>query len=373
MWFFLTAAYAATVTELPPFLHGDGGLAYTFDRTAGGLTQPAEDPAADDLDVGQRLLTTQRLDYRATFAFAPGVAFTLDIPQYLSSTVAYDAAQEMVYDPGTGTGTYDGTDALEAGEYVKGGGFGGLWLEVGGTPFSEAFTRRNNKATWLVSLGVRTPDKSSLWTVDESGKRGAGPGGAAFKLASAFSKRTGRTDSYLAADIVWEGKTDVVLADASGVPYAGSSVELDPANHGSIKLGTEITAAHNDVSGTLVALDVHMATAYTAFGDVASGVYLPSVLDASLEAPVQQSESLEAGGGIGLIWRPIEFVQLHAWGEMYYHLPQRIESPYPVYTAMDTTRTVIGAELTIRLRDAKDAGNPDDPSAPGKLDDPWGQ
>ena len=366
MLFLMSVAQAASVTELPPFLTGDVGLAYGYDHLAGTLDerQPADQIDAEAADEGvystttewevaERSLNTHRLDYHLAFGAGPGVAVKIDIPQYVSSAVTYTSRQEMVFNPATGTGTYYGTDQGDPGVYASGKGFGGVWLGVAGQPFSEAYVNRNNKATWLVDVGFRTGDKSSVWTVSDDGTRGAGPGGSAWRFGTAFSKKVGAAEPYISGAVTIEQHTTVVIASpdgAGGAITSAGEVTVNPANHGEIRAGTEVLAAHNDVNGAQVSLDIHVSANYSGYGDVVSGLYLPSVLGASLGTTVQQAESLEGGGGIALRWRPMEYMQLDLFGDMLYHMPQRVESPYTVYTWTDTTRVLVGADLTVRVR-----------------------
>jgi len=374
MLLLLSTALAATVTEIPPFLHGDGGLTYSFDRLGGSLVQRTGN---DDSEVGKRAIASHVIDYHLTFAPGPGVALTLDLPQYVSESVSYSTWQAMVYDPATGTGTALGTNAGDPGVLARGGGFGGLWIDVGGVPFSEAYEGRNNKATWKLDLGFRTGDKSSFWAVDGDGHRGAGTGGSAWRIRSAFSKTIGNAEPYVVGTVTFENKTSVVLASQDGTQLSAGEVEINPADHGELLAGAEILASHNEANGAQVALDLHLACNYAAYGDVASGVFLPDVLDASLGTAVQQAESMELGGGVGFVWRPMEYLQIGAHGELLYHLPQRIESPYPIYTGMgNTTHANVTVNLTVRLRAARDTDvlppAPASSPAPSAGGSPWG-
>lgn len=345
MWFLLSVAHAATPTELPPFLSGDASIAYSYDRVAGSLDERGD----EDWDVGRRSFSTHLIDYKVAFGAAPGLAVRFDLPHYASSSIGFTAAQEMVYDPATGTGTYYGTDPLEPGTYVRGGGLGGLWLEIAGTPYSEAFVKRINHATWLLAGAWRAPDPTSFWAVDADGNRGAGPGGSAWRLQTAFSKQIGNAQPYLSGELVVENPTSVTLAAQDGTVLSDGEVEINPADHGNVRAGLEVVATRNPANGSMIALDLHVSLDYASAGDVPSGMFLPDVLDASLGTVVQQAETMDSGGGAGLTWRPFDAVQLRGWGELAYRLPQRIESPYPVYGWSNTTRVRAGLDLTVRI------------------------
>jgi hypothetical protein len=341
----LPLASAAVVTEIPPFLRGDIQIAYTYEQLSGSLVERADQ---GDVEVGQRTLADHMLRYGVAFSVAPGVAVFADLPHYVSSRVSYGSYSDMVYDPGTGSGTYIGTTPGTPGDLVSGAGLGGIWFGVRGTPFSEAFTSRNSKTTWLLEGAIRTGDKSSFWTVNEDGKRGAGPGGTAARLHTAFSTTVGRTAPYVAGTYVGEGKQTVTLVTPNGTAYEGA--EIDPANHGDLKIGVEVLTGRNPANGALFVFDLHLGVSYDAWAQLPSGFYLPKVLEASEGGVVQQAEQLEGGGGLGATWRPFENMQIGVVGDVAYHLPQRLEYPYPVYTGGETLDVTFGSTLGVRFR-----------------------
>jgi hypothetical protein len=371
----LPVARASTLTEIPPFLKGDFGIGYGYDRLAGTLSERAQDP--DDpnagqlvgFDVGHRRVDVNILTYRLAAGVAPGVALTLDIPQYISESTSYTTAQSMVYNPASGTGTSIGTPPADPGVYQRGAGVGGLWIAVRGLPFSETYEGRNNQASWKVSLGVRTPDHTSFWQADETGRRGGGPGGLAWRFGSSFSKTLGNAEPYLDASVTLEGPTDVTPRDNRGEPLGDSTIVVTPADHGELRVGTEVLASRNHSSGAQLKLDAHLSANYASWAQVPSGVYLPDVLASSEGTAVQHAEFLEAGGGVALRWRPMEFLEFDLWGDLLYHMPQRIEAPYAVYTWNDTLRTNAGLELVVRLREGPGGGPPPEPVP---ATDPWG-
>lgn len=341
-----TLAAAATLTEVPPWLRGDLTLAYTYDRLSGPLEE--RPLAGDPVEVGQRAVEDHRLDYRAMFAFAPGVALAVELPHHLQSRVAYGSVQTLVYDPATGTGTAIGTTAGETGVRLSGSGLGGVWIGIAATPFSEAFTSRANRASWRVDAAFRTGDRTSLWTTDEDGKRGAGTGTPALRLATAFSTRTRGAEPYLAGAITAQLAREIEVAGPDGTAV----VTVDPGNFGEVRAGAEILAARTartDGAGE-ARLDLHLRAAYQSWRDIPSGVMLAEVLDASLGTTVQEAERLEFGGGLGFLIRPSENLQFALRGDVTAPLPWRIESPYPIYAGPGTVHAQVGAELTLRIR-----------------------
>lgn len=380
----LPGVHASTFTEIPPFLKADAGLGYQFDRLAGVLAERALDPGEDpssaefsSFEVAKRRVDEHRMTYRATFGVGPGLALGLELPHSLTESVSYLSAQTMVYNPASGTGTLIGTAAGNAGVYETGAGIDGAWFTLAGVPFSESYTKRNNLASWKLGLGVRTPDKSSFWAVDETGRRGAGPGAFAWRIDSAFSKRLGNLEPYLDTTATFEGKQTVTSRNNAGEELGDGPITVRPADHLELRIGTEVLASSNPTSGSRLVLDVHGAANYGSYAEIPSGLFLPDVLSASDGGLVQQSEFFELGGGAALRWRPMEFVEVGLWGDLLHHLPQRIESTYPVYTWGSTLRSNVGVDFTIRLRPAPDAGQapvgtPADTAPAPTSPAPWG-
>jgi hypothetical protein len=338
-------ALAANVTELPPFLRGDVTVGYAYDQLAGSLVERSE---GEDVDVAQRTVSANQMRYALTFGAGPGAAVFLEIPQWISDDVSYSSLSEMVYDPATGKGTYQGTTAGEDGTYVTGSGLGGVWIGAKGTPFSESFKGRGNRATWLLEGALRTGDGSNYWTMSD-GNRGAGNGGTAVRLRTAFSTTYGTAQPYVVGTYVHEGKRTVDVYDQAGT-LLQTGVEVDPADEGLVRAGLEVLAAHNPANGSKLGFDLHMQADYQSYATLPSGFYLPRVLEASAGQAVQSAEQLEPGAGLGFSWRPMEYMQLDVYGDLAWHLPQRVESPYAVYTGADTLHLVAGSNLTVRIR-----------------------
>lgn len=351
---FVAAVHAASVTDVPPFLRGDAWVKYSYDRLSGGLTEVdyAEDPAR--VSVGSRRIETHQLHYGLAFGAAPGLAVFLDIPHDVSSMVTFDSWHQMVYKPSTGSGTY--TSSVEEPPFTvaDGSGIHGVWIGLKGTPFSSQFKTRPSEATWLLSGSLRTPNaENNFWTIVEPsskkvGMRGAGPGGLALRFDTAFSTHVGAGEPYIAASYQYEAPVQVDLVDDQGDSLA-KNVKLNPPDQFQVRFGSEITLGENAASGSRTDLDLHATFNYATSGNVPTGVYLAGVLIDDL-GKVQTAEVLEPGAGLALGIRPFQYMQVDLKVDGYYHLPQRIESPYPVYTGGDTFRVVGGADLTVRIR-----------------------
>lgn len=341
-----------TVTELPPFLRGDITIGYAYDRLGGHLTEhvPGErgDTETRDVEVGQRALINHVLNVGAVFSAGPGVALAVDVPVYIRESTWFGTSQTMVYDPATGSGTMNGTTAVEFNTVATGSGVEGVWIGLVGTPFSEAFQKRGNRATWRIGGALRTANAHNFYTAPD-GKRGAGDGALSFRLDNGFSTTFGTTQPYLTARYQSGGASTVDVTDAEGNVIA-AGMALKGARSADVKFGAEVLAAHNYEAGTNVRMDLHGLVRYSSWSLVPSGLYLPSVLDVSTGLASQMSESMEAGGGLGFMFQPIPYMRISLHGEVAYHMPQRIESPYPIYTSPDTLHSIVGAEIGIRIR-----------------------
>jgi hypothetical protein len=339
---FPTVALASSVTELPPMLRGDVSIGYAWESLRGSLQETGAD---GQVEVGQRVLTEHVLRYRADFTAGPGVGVFVEVPQWASQSVTGTEGQTMVYDPATRTGTLIGTNPVADGDYASGSGVGGVWLGVRGTPWSESFRSRNN-VTWLLEGAVRTPDASNFWAGKD---RGAGPGGLGWRLHSAFSHTRGDSSPYLAVTWTQNRALEADTFAADGTPLA-TGVAVDPADTLRLRIGTENLASREAASGSELRFDLHATVDYAGPSTVPSGVFLPSVLDATEGAAVQQAEQLRAGAGLGVHWRPMTYVELRLFADAATQLPQRLEHPYPVRTGFDTLAATAGTELRVRIR-----------------------
>lgn len=349
----LSLAQAATVTEIPPFLRGDIEIAYAYDRLAGGLDEHG-DPGADYVPVGTRRIEAHQLRYGAAFGAAPGLAVFVSVPHDAWTGVSYDSWSKMVYDPTTGSGTYVGSNAQEARLAVQGSGVEGAWIGLRGTPFSEAFKTRDNRATMLLEGAVRTPNPSNQYAIvtpnssGAPGERGAGPGGVGLRLRTAFSTTFRKSQPYVSFAFTDEEPSTITIADDEG-HVLNKKADIDPGDNIRSVAGVEFVASENSANGSRFGIDLHVAFDYTSAGVVPTGEYLPGVLVPDAGA-VQTAEVLEAGGGLALNWRPFQYMQLNLHGDVAGHLPQRIENAYSVYTGADTIHVVSGLDLVIRVR-----------------------
>lgn len=353
MLLLLATAQAATVTELPPFLRGDLGVSYTLDRLQGSLVERAPLPSDDEV-VGQRQDNAHVLHYTLAFGVAPGAAVYVDVPHTVYRAIELQDWSSMVYDPATESGSYHGTGTEEDATLTKGGGLDGVWIGAKGTPYSEAFPKRNNRFTLMLEGAVRTPGTGSWFVVNEPsttgglGMHGAGTGGVGLMIGVVASARHGKHEPYVALSYVDNLPTEVdILADDGTVIDNG--VEIDPANSVTGRVGAEFITSENAASGARSAIDLHLTAEWTSSEDVPTGLNLPGVLlpEAGL---VQKAESFEIGGGAGVDIQFMKFLSWQLGAEARYHLPQRWEHPYPAYAGGDSLHILARTGFTISLR-----------------------
>ena len=340
------AALAADVTEIAPFMRGDVELRHDSDLERVRLVEAGE-------LVGMRQASVHTLTVGLDFSVAPGAALFVDLPIYLGDRVAFGSGREMTFDPNTDSGTYIDANELVIDPFDKpgtqGSGLGGVWVGLHGTPFSESFARRD-RATVLLEGGFRTPDKTNFWTTDETGKRGAGPGASAMRLALAASTTVKASQPY--ARLSWErvGTITTDVRDDTGALVV-SAMDIDPASSATATVGTEAQVWSNDEAGSQLSLDFNLSLGYRSWQDIPSGLYLPSVLEASRTVPVTQSDAVFLEGAAGVRYRIIDYVEIGLGGTVGSTSAYRIEHPYDVVAGMGTLAWGVHSYMRVRARD----------------------
>jgi hypothetical protein len=170
----------------------------------------------------------------------------------------------------------------------------------------------------------------------------------ALRIGSVASTTVRKAHPYIG--LWWEDTLpiEIDIIDDAGATLA-SNVTIDPGGHFRARFGTELVAGENEESGSRTGFDLHFNIAYTGASNIPTGVELPGVLLPEAGV-IQSAESLEAGAGLALNLRFFRNMELDLYGDGAYHLPQRLEHPYPVYTGPDTIHIVTGANLVVRIR-----------------------
>jgi len=332
-------AQAAEVTDMPPALRGDVSLSYAGSIQAGSLDE-------DGGPYGRRRLERHDLALQVEFALAAGVAVRIALPYTPVLRQDFSGATEMTYDPVTASGTYTAEVPLDHALEVRARGMDGVWLGAAVTPFSEARNPRQ-QVTWRLDAAFRTASpEHSYWTVS-GGKRGVSPGGLAWALGAAFSTETDFANPYLTMGWVREGAVTVDVVDDDGDTWA-SGLEVRPASTVDVSAGVELVA-HRD-GDERVAVDLLVGFGYRTWEDVPSGLYLPSVLDASRSQLVTRGEHLVASTGLGLVYHVNQYAGVRLGAEVRYFQPHRLEHVYPVSTGLDTWEMSWSARVVGRVR-----------------------
>lgn len=335
----LPAAFASDATEIAPWLRGDVVVDYKFAAENAQLVE-------SDTLVGKRRIQDSLLTIGGNFTVAPGAAVYFDIPYYAGTKIGFSDATDMAIDPTTDSGTMLDTETLDPQPEVYGKGMGGMWIGLRGTPFSEKlFPKRGDKVTWLLDVGYRFRDKSSLWTTDGT-DRGGGPGSAAFKLKTAFSTTIGWSEPYLSMSLL----RSVPLRDIENTGLQADQV-IQTASSIDMTTGTEIVALTRDSTGARLAFDLHGNIGLNSWEDIPSGVMLPSILDASSSLVATEGEHAYVNGGLAVRYRVFDWVQLDVGGDCGVVMPYQVEHFYPVSTGMGTLAWSMSTRLTMRGRD----------------------
>ena len=339
----LTPAQAAEVTELAPMLRGDVQVRYDLDAERGRLME-AGDP------VGRRALTNHQVTWSGSFSFYSGAALFVEMPYMASERVRFDDATAMTYDPILDRGTLVGSDPLRGGQPTVGSGLGGTWVGLRGAPYhQDLFADRGDRASLLFEAAWRFQDDTNFWTYGPRGERGGGAGAPAFRLRGAFSTQHRSAEPYLAATwtVPSRIRTDVVAPNGRTV---AQGLTLRPASEVELLAGAELNV-HEYQEGGALALDFRSRFGYRSWQDIPSGLYLPSVLDASEGLAATESDYVYLSGSFGLNWRIVHYLQWNVSGEFGVTSPRRIEHFYPVSTGMGTHTWGVTTALRFRVRD----------------------
>lgn len=313
----LSVAVAAEVTEMPAAMAVDVDLDWRGQWGFGALAEAGE-------PVGKFRTSRQELALTPEFSPIAGVAIRLSVPYTPSWSLAWSDTSRMTYDPDTGSGTLRG-GAPDAPPALTGNGGSGIWIGAGLSPFNEAFSL-GQQATWRIDAAVRLPTGRSVWEAVD-GVRGAGNGGAAWRLSAAFSTERGPSTPWMLFTATGENAVTVGAADAQG---GATELRVKPASNLELAAGIEIAGSENKEKHTASRFTLDAAFGYVSWSDVPSGMFLPSVLDASRGIVVTRGESLYARGGLGVVLDVHANVGIRLGGGARYGMPFRVESPYPV-------------------------------------------
>lgn len=337
-----TDARAAELTDLPPALRGDAALRYGGELFSGPI-----------VEAGERVggARQQRHGLRLDLAFAPtnGVAVTVGAELAPSMRVGFtEDGVAMVYDPVTDGGTYAGGPALPEPPVASASGLVGLWLGVAVGPYGR-WMKQPDPYSWRLDLAVRFPNGGGTFFEAGDDRRGVAPGGTAFRLAGAFATERDFAEPYVSASYQHEGRVTVDVGDPDrGVTAPETSLQAPSAFD--VRFGAELIASEDREVGLRVAVDLYAFGGYRTPARVGSGVFLPSVLDASRTIAVTTSEHLLVGAGMGLVIHPVKSFGIRLAGDVAALTPHRIEHVYAAQYGAGTHVIGVRAALTGRWR-----------------------
>jgi len=324
-------ASAAEVTDLPPRFRGDVHVVYGGDFQQVGIAQA--DPEGVDQTWAIRNTMRHTLGLRLEAAVWNGVVVTVGLPIDVQQKISYperdgvSGAREMIYEPTTGQGSYASGQPITSTPIVS-GGLQGAWFGVAAAPLSESYAFGIPVSSRL-DIAVRTPGaKSTMYGPN----RGGSPGGAALRLAAAFSTKRGRANPYFAFDYTHEFKAtapQVVLNDGTIV---GTDIAVKGADKVDARTGAEIVLSEKPGTDSRVALDLYAGVGYRGWAAQPSGFWLPSVLDTTVGQSVSSGPYLLFRGGGAVDVHLNKYVGLRLGAEGRYITPYTVESAYDVHT-----------------------------------------
>jgi len=334
----LSLGHAAEVTDMAPGPGALVGVTYGGSSLRGDLIE-------QETVISGRRVVRHDLDVQVEVAPVEGVALTLGIATTPSLVFRYPDAREMTVEPATSEGSYLAGDPLDEEASVKASGLRGVWVGGAVAPFAERYRRASSPTTWRVDVAFRTPSKqSNLWTATD-GRRGVAPGGSALLLSGAFSSNLGVGSPYMKVAWQREGAVEVDVVDEDGKEWA-KGLELRPASEVRLRGGIELLAYEEPDENSTFSFDLYLGGGYRSWEDIASGVYLPSVLGSSRQIPVTAGDNMLGLAGVGVDYHVNEYVRGRTGVEFRYRTPFRPEHAYDVTTSADTWE--IGWNLTVQ-------------------------
>lgn len=313
---------------MPPELRGNASLNYSGSFEGGSLEENNE-------QVGKRRLTQHKINYRVEFAPVEGIALVLDLPHTPFIRYSFPEATEMIFEPVSEGGTYSFGETLQKPPDFYGSGIDGIWIGAAVAPFSESYDR-NHQVTWRLDLAYRTASSTNIWTAGETGdKRGAAPGGSALKVSAAFSRDSGIVVPFMKFELVRENKLSLDIHNEDG-ELVTSGLQVAPPSSIDLVGGLEVVTFEDAEDGSRIAFEIFGGFGYRTWGDIPSGILLPSVLDTSRDIPVSVGDHLTLWAGTGFDYQIMEYVRLHTTVGGRYFTPHRLEHVYPVSTSLDT-------------------------------------
>ena len=335
-----TLTHAAEVTDIPK----RGGLYASIGYDGNAYRGEMEE---DGVRIGERLESVHELELATEYGVAKGFTLGASLRYAPANRFSFPDVRPMRFDPATLKGTYlVGEPPSEPLSYDMSGLSGACF----GFQLQPSLWTPNPRATatvWLVGASFQLPSpNNNLWTHTE-GQRGTGPGNMVTRLEGSLSKRRGISDAYMQVRAELGAPVTMDIVDADGQTLS-TKADIQPPRSVSTRTGLEFDLWGTALQ-TLGTLDVSLVAAYTTWGDIGSGVYLPEVLPASRGVVVTRSESLRVGGQLGGHLYDASGWTVHAHGGWTWETPYRPEHVYPDIR-MTTKNANIHWSLTLERR-----------------------
>lgn len=314
--------HAAEVTDMPLELQGALGVTYGGFAEWGALEESS-------VNIGQRRISRHDLLWDLEFAPVDGMALRVSLDQTAALTYSYPSSRTMLLEPVDGGGTYL-LDSATQDDSTSGSGLNGVWIGAAFSPFNERYDR-GQKSTWRLDGAFRTGSASKNLWVAKDGKRGSAPGGTALRFTLATSQDLGAGNPWIQLNYQRENPFTADLVDESGTVWA-TGVDLQPASTMSARAGCEVVTSTDEDMQSRYAVDFYLGFDYRTWEDVASGVYLPNVLDAGRQIAMTHGERIDARGGIAVDFQFNSHVRARTGPEVVVHTPVLLEHSYNVMT-----------------------------------------
>jgi hypothetical protein len=351
------SANAAEVTHLAPALRGDFEIRYDLEAEHARLMEGEE-------SVGKRRLMTNTVTYALRFSPMDGLGLFVEVPHFAGEGVRFTDTNTMSFDPREDRGVMAGSPSMADPAITRGSGVGGTWIGISGTPLSlELFEKRKDRTSWKIDFGFRFKDKTSFYSYGPRDTRGAGTGAPALRLRTAISGKHRKAQPYLVADMVKTLRVTTDVVDADGTVVA-EGLELRPASYINVRPGVEWMVAKYGEDGAQVSVDLHGQFGYRSPQELPSGIYLPSILDASADQVASMSERTEILVGTGVNWRFMEYVQLNVGADFGANSGGRVEHFYDVNAQVGAVEWQVHTALRFRARDPMFDGLKDSAAQP---------
>lgn len=286
--------------------------------------------AEGEARVSERRENQHDLVLGARFAPVPGAALTIQMVTTPSRRWRFTNARRMVFDPVTQRGTTllgASTDDV----VQRAAGVSGLWIGASLAPFS---IDRGDRTSWRLDAAFRPgAGARNLWSARQNGTRGAAPGGSAIRLTGAFSGAAGPTRPYLTARWTQEFGATISQVDESGQDWG--LLRVSPASDARVTAGTEVPLLTGP-GPVLITLDGWIGGEYVSSGRIASGVWLPHVLDRSRSLPAVIDGQVAGRTGVGVRVELPDVGVVRAGVQARWGTPYRVEHLYDVVTTPDT-------------------------------------